>query len=291
MSQKSSLGVGACLGITALVCCGPVAAAPAAGQPAPSPLSGPAVARPSGDAAAPTTLVAVNYDGKLRDLDAPPAIAALRLLDLDEAADKRARDVLHERAALMDTLVLSNLLLLSQIEGVMQAGTPAEKFAVIAQGLEALKPARDWGRIEVRVAAVLPPAAAERYQAIIDEYEAAAFEQARRLGEAEKRWQFRMQRHWADITWELERAAERSIPDEGDGLAALTEKLELRPDQEGEIRAMTEAWYFEVKGRPTEAQEKELFAKIMDHLDGAQKLKLLGMALRGELDKDKMNPP
>jgi len=192
--------------------------------------------------------------------------------------------LLADRARVMDSVVLDNITLLSQVETVMTVGSPAEKLETVQKGLAALEPARAWGRLRDRVAAVLPEEARARYDALIDEYEEARYAHALETGEVEHRFEQR-----EDTVWEIERAGERVFEDDGEGdawLAKLTEELGLTPEQEGKIRQMAENFYLETKTRPTEAQEMAFIAKIRTVMTVEQRWKFTAMMLRGELEPE-----
>jgi hypothetical protein len=245
-------------------------------------LGGPSVAGEPEEA----TLVERGFNGEVLPLDAPPAIAAIDLLELDEETEQALHALLSERARIMDGIVLSNIELLTEIETVMSVGRPVEKLSVIRRGLAALEPARAWGRLEDRLAEALPGPQRARYLALVEEYEEAAFAHAVASGDVEHRFEHRMARYWADMTWEIERSAERVFDDEeGDAwLTRLSEKLDLTPEQEGEIRARAERFFIETGGRPTEAQELEFISEIRTVMTVEQRWRFTAMMLRGELE-------
>ncbi len=248
----------------------------------PGVLGGPTVA---GRAAA-RTLVHRGLDGEVLPLGAPPAIAALDLFDLDGATRDRVSALLFERAGLLDEVVLKNLGLLSEVETVMAAGTPAEKLTVLQQGLAALEPVRAWGRLEERIAGVLPDAVRGAYLGVIREYEDARFAWAVTAGEAGHRFEYRIARYWEDMGWEIERAAERVLSDDGgdEWLDLLVEKLGLSSSQAGTIRQMAEDFFIRVGGRPTEAEEMAFVAQIRTVMTVEQRWRFLVLMLRGELE-------
>jgi len=249
-------------------------------------LAGPDVGEPSQE----RTLVERGVDGKVRVLAAPPAIMALELLELDEKTREKIGALLAERAALMDTLVLSNIELLGQAETVIAVGAPVEKLNLLREGLQALGPVRAWGRLDRRIAQALPPSLRARYRTHLEKYERERYESARASGELDNRFAYKMTRYWEDLAWEIERAAERVFVEDENGdkwLALLREKLGLTSDQEGEIRAMAERFFIETKGRPSKEDEMRFIAQIRGVLTIEQKWKFTGLLLRGELDPEK----
>lgn len=251
----------------------------------PNLLAGPEVGEP----AKTETLVTQAIDGGVQKLTSPPAIAALELLDLTDETRERVDDLLAERAALMDTLVLSNIELLSQVETVMAVGTPSEKFNIMREGLQALGPVRAWGKLATRLAEALPREQRSVYRLQIREYDRSRYELALAGGEVDNKLGYRMTRHWEDLGWEIERAAERVFDDTEDGdawIQRLTERLGLTPDQVGEIRALGERFYIESRGRPSKSEEMAFVAKLRTVMTIEQKWKFTGMMLRGELDPE-----
>lgn len=250
-----------------------------------SPLGGPSIS--AGEEAG--SLIALGFKGEVLPLDAPPPIAALDLLDLDEMTEADLYGLLSERATIMDGVVLGNIELLSQIETVMTVGRASEKLGIVQQGLAALAPAREWGTLRERISAALPERARARFSRLVDQYERTRFGMLKDSGEIEHAFEYRMMRYWEDMAWEVERAAERVLQDEGDGdewIALLTKKLGLSPDQEGKIRAMGERFYIESKGRPSEADEIRLVNKIRTVLTVEQRWRFTAMLLKGELEPD-----
>jgi len=269
-----------------------VCAQGAPSKPAPEPedtpnlLAGPDVGEPAKQ----ETLVTKSLDGGVQKLAAPPSIAALKLLELTDETRARIAKLLEQRAAIMDTLVLGNIELLSQVETVMAAGSPSEKFNILREGLQALGPVRAWGKLETRIAEALPREQRSAYRQQIREYEKTRYERARQAGKLDGKMGYRVMRHWEDMGWEIERAAERVFEsDDGDAwMKKLVESLDLTPDQAGKIRAMGERFYIDAKGRPTEQQQMAFIAKIRTVMTTKQKWKFTGMMLRGELDPEAM---
>ncbi|USN99419.1 MAG: hypothetical protein H6810_01725 [Phycisphaeraceae bacterium] len=247
-------------------------------------LRGPTVAHP----AEKSTLVSLGFNGEILPLDAPPAIAALDLLEIDGATEQKLSDLLAARAALMDELVLGHVELLSQVETVMQAGTPSDKLSIIRRGLAALGPAREWGRLDDRLGEALPSPLRVRYDALIDEYENARYNEALARGKVEHRFQERMTRYWEDIAWEIERSGKRVFrEDDGDKwFERLNKGLGLTPQQDGQIREMAKDFYIANKGRPTKEQEFEFIARIRTVLTVEQRWKFTAMLLKGAFDPE-----
>ena len=251
----------------------------------PNLLAGPDVGEKSTD----PSLVSRALGGEVQKLPAPPAIAALELLDLDDETAGVVGALLADRASIMDTLVLANIELLSQIETVMVVGKPVEKLNMLREGLKALGPVRKWGRLDRRIAEVLPREFRSAYRDHIDEYERTRYRTARESGELDNKFGYRLMRYWEDIGWEIERAAERVFADDDDGgawLRKIAEKVGLNSDQQGEIQAMAERFYIDTKGRPSEAEQMEFIAKIRTVMTIEQRWKFTGMMLRGELEPD-----
>lgn len=255
-------------------------------EDSPNLLAGPDVGEPAKQ----ETLVTKSLDGGVQKLAAPPSIMALELLEMTDETKARIAKLLEERAALMDTLVLGNIELLSQVETVMAVGSPNEKFTILREGLQALGPVRAWGKLETRLAEAMPRDQRSAYRQQIRDYEKTRYERARQAGQLDGKMSYRMMRHWEDLGWEIERAAERVFEDDdGDEwIQKLTESLDLTPDQVGKIRAMGERFYIDSKGRPTEQQEMAFIAKIRTVMTIKQRWKFTGMILRGELEPEAM---
>ena len=251
-------------------------------DPPPGFLAGPDVGQKSTE----PTLVERTLDGDVQQLPAPPAIAVLELLELDEETREKIDELLADRAAVLDTLVLSNIELLAQVETILAVGRPVEKLNMLREGLTALEPVRKWGRLARRISAALPRDLRAQFRKHIDEYERERYRAARETGELDNKFGYKMMRYWEDLGWEIERAAERVFDEDDDGsawLRNLSDTLALTSDQEGEIQQMAERFYIDSKGRPSEADEFRFIAKIRTVMTIEQRWKFTGMLLRGEL--------
>ncbi|MEO0630250.1 MAG: hypothetical protein AAFY46_05935, partial [Planctomycetota bacterium] len=139
-----------------------------------SPLSGPSV-KP--ESAAPT-LIERDYEGKLRALERRPEFAALDLLGLSEDELANAREIVAERAAEVEGIVFSNLLLLGEIGTALEAAPPESGFEVLDDDLRnraeaELEPLWTGSPLVDRIEQALPEAERAGYRGIVNDWYAA----------------------------------------------------------------------------------------------------------------------
>src|SRR5688500_4528356 len=99
-----------------------------------APLGGPVVADQGG---APT-LLRYDFGGKLRRPEVSPQEAALGLLGLEGGSLERAEAVLAARAAAVDRFVVSNLLLLGELDTAGKAGDKLDQALTLARLIDAI---------------------------------------------------------------------------------------------------------------------------------------------------------
>lgn len=233
------------------------------------------------------SLVRITFDGKLEPLDRPVALAALDLIDLDEATRQAVQALIDERGLLVETIIRDNVPLLASLETVFTAGTAADKLQTAIDSLQALKPLTDWGKLDVRLAERMPQDAARAYRAAVREYRRAYAEQAVRAGAAKNKIEASITLYLQDLGREIELAAARIfVEPERDMLAELTITLKLSPDQAAKIRAIYEDLYLRTGGRISPEQERETLNKALAELSGWQKAHLGWLFITGQLEED-----
>ena len=233
-----------------------------------------------------TTLVRRTFEGAIQRLGIDPGEAALDLLDLDDDARQRALGVLDRRAAALDTVVLDNLHLLTQIESAAEAG---RMFRVlqIASGIHE-RFVDEVGREPLvdQLASVLPAHDAAGLRRLVEGYwDAIAHEEGGAdVGRIEA---FVIKRRAALEVFgkEVERALERVFSDTGEddeGWEAMLAALDLSPEQEREIRSMGEEFYLRARLNPTKDEMAEFLTSVYLTLDEGQRTRLFSMVVSSE---------
>jgi len=115
------------------------------------------------------TLVHLDYEGKLRDLDALPEEAALPLLDLDDAEKARTDAVLTSYAARLDAIVADNLALLIKVQ-TSKGGPRGQYVATLKELAAILRPLRENGGLHVEILGALPEDKRSTYESIVKEH-------------------------------------------------------------------------------------------------------------------------
>lgn len=239
------------------------------------------------------TLVERDYEGRLRELDTRPEVAAIGLLGLTDAERQNVDALVLERAKLVDAIVFDNLDLLTQLQTVRsnaQAGQGAgegtgrgmdeSQRATVREFFQAVAPLREQEPLVDHFAAALPEAKRETYRALVREWneaqaaEAAGDEsqQRRRRGPGGQGSRGPVRgADMAAIRIEMRAAYDRGVADRTQRLDSLIDRLELTPEQEGEVRAMIRA-FGEANGQnPTQAQRAELMRQILATLEPEQR--------------------
>ena len=243
-----------------------------------APLGGPSVVV---EADTPT-LVERDYEGALRPIEGRAEVAAIALLGLSDAEREDVDALVLERAKLVDEIVFDNLELFTQLqsarssleEGARAGRRPGgDEREVVARFLDAVAPLREQEPLLDHYAAALPEAKREQYRAIVNEWTRASSEAA--AGGTGERRAARMAGRrgpeMAGIRAELRAAYDRGVADRTGRLDSLIDRLELTPEQEGEVRAMIRA-FGEANGRePTQAERADLLREILALLEPEQR--------------------
>ena len=254
-----------------------------------SPLSGPAVKRES---TAPT-LIERDYEGRLRPLDRPPAIAALDLLGLtdDELAD--AREIVAERAALVERLVFGNLLLLGAIETALSNAPPHANLAVVdpelsRRSVEAFGAMWEGPRLSHQIRRTLPEHARAEYGSLVADWKVAAIEQARADGPPQGVWPFEVVEREI-LTREMTAAYERGQAGRDQAYEEFLDALELDPAIEGEVRRVALDAYLKIlndTGRePNKAEEARIFREMLAVIPEEDRPRVWRAVLRMGMDE------
>ncbi len=116
------------------------------------------------------TLVRRGFDGEMERLPDLPEIAAIRLLELDDAARARVDAVLSDRAAKVDAIVKAHLPAVQSLAEARRSGDRASMREPMREIREALRPLAEEGALADIVAAGLPDSAQARYRELVAEY-------------------------------------------------------------------------------------------------------------------------
>ncbi len=122
----------------------------------------------------PDSLVHRGFDGEMERLPEMAEVAALGLLDLDEAARARVDRVLSDRAAKVDAIVKQHLPAVQSLGEARRAGDRASMREPMQEIREALKPLAEEGPLVDIVAGALPEGARAKYRELVAEYHAEA---------------------------------------------------------------------------------------------------------------------
>lgn len=242
---------------------------------APSPLIGP-LTGPSVDATkAKRSLVERDYEGKVRRLEIPAEEAAIGLLGLSEMDRAKADEVIRERAATLDKVVIENVDLLLEMQTARASGDMAKVRDVIQRFTAKLEGLRSRGKPVDEIASALPEANREEYRRLVKEYHRAVYDElAQEAKSRGERWRPReiIARQVAQaVGAEVKRSYERQIGSRTQEFEQVLARLDLSPEQEAEIRRMVNQWAQEVKLNPTPTQRREIVEKVLSKLTPTQR--------------------
>lgn len=233
------------------------------------------------------SLVNYGYDGRLKRLETTPEEAAAELLDLSEETRSAIEQVLAERAAVLDSIVVNHLPELIEIFTSFQGGDAATGIRKYLRFSRELRPLNARGSLQAEIAGVLPESLRAGFSAIVEEYRAALVDDIRAEAEAkgEKlgRRQAALQVGLSAIGEEIGRSVERQIGNGALVLQRLYEHVDATAEQQAAIGARVQEFLGDTKGAPTRMQTVRLFFDILRALTPEQRKHLLNSIRKGEL--------
>lgn len=249
------------------------ASAPGA-APGDSPLSGPRLSAES----VRRSILAREADGKVRRLDMHPAEAAVLILALDPAERAAVDRVLLDRAKQFDAVVRDHLKLIVDLQGARQVENRAELRRLLIEAQRVTQPIRDQGPLETQLAAVVAPEKGRELVAIVKEYtDAVEAEDAQNpppRGMPNGPAAQRQRRALNDMGLEIRRAYERVVGQRVADFDALLAKLDLTPEQDGQIRKIAMDSFTNGYGKATPAERARVFRAIYNILSPQQRTTL-----------------
>ncbi len=270
----------ACAGSLAVAQIAPPAT-PANPQPS-APLSGPTVANAPGR----LTLVHTSMDsGLIMRLETTPEEEALELVGLTPEEKAATDKIFAERAKVMDKIVAEHLPLLLKFQGYRENDTTKERMQALTELFRAMQPMTDYsnehGKPLQLIAAVIPAEKMATVQKLVTEYNSALANEAEatvktKENQPDKRpAALRGRETLLHVGNEVKRSYERQIAAKEAALNDLVTRVNASPAQEERLRKLAAAYAKQTAGKPTAAQRRELFERIMKELDDEQKLLLL----------------
>jgi len=278
--QNASLLCGT---IALLLSLAPLHAEPAGTNPpapaapsAPSPFAGPAQRIPPK-----TSLVSPKLDGTVERIDGLPEQAALRLLELSDAEQSAAAEILASRGAAIDRFVLGNIPLLTELGTAFATTGPAAKL--------------DQTRLLMRTAALLHPEVikvplATQLQSVLTKanhaamvkltheyWDAVMAERRSTLPEGTKfdRGGLMFDESAKALGKEIELSFHRVVKSGSLHYAYIMKEISVSPEQEGKLRTFIADYVKETGGEGNDEQNKRLFWRVSSVLDSQQQTALL----------------
>lgn len=225
-------------------------------------LSGPTVEKEAKEA----TLVHRGYDGELEPLDAPPEVAALDLLHLDGETREKIEDILTERAAFIDGVVIRNIQTLVEFQAAKAAGDISAQLEMLAPLIEQLRELRLRGRLVDQIKRTLPAGVRDEYQRLVLDRQMAELSDLKAEAEVEgvpnpdavaaRRYFF------AALGQEIKASYDRVVVQNTQRFDELLAKLDLDPETEGDVRRLVTDFAQRTALNPTAEQRRELFGQV-----------------------------
>ncbi len=272
--------------LTVLIVTTAMPLAPGVAQPADEPpaLSGPKIEEEASRA----TLVRRGYDGALEPLEAPPEVAALDLFDLDDQTWEKIDVILGERAAVIDGVVVRNILTLVELQAANATGDAASQRRLLGSIVDQLEGLRKSGRLVDKLARVLPREHVKAYRDLVRERHTARFEELRvelhsaRIEDADHA---AFKRLIAEaIGLEIKRSYDRIVEAGTSQLEETLAAMELDPETEGEVRRLVQDFAQKTALNPTAEQRRGLFADIYRALPPDARRRLVNLYRDGSDD-------
>lgn len=241
----------------------------------PTPLAGPKV----DEAAAAATLVQYTMSGRLRRLDRPAEEAALEIMRLSADEASEVEHILAERAKAIDKVVAENIPLLVLTQQARESNDQKAQREQLAALLEKFQKVRERGTLRDEIAYVLSEANATRFEQLVQDYWQAVVRDEVRdraaKGAEERGRGILLRESMLTFGQEIRRSYERQVQAKTEQLEAFLKSVEATPEQEEKIRKITADAYQASGGKPTLAQRRETFTRVLRELSPEQKAAVL----------------
>ncbi|MEM9083581.1 MAG: hypothetical protein AAGB34_08300 [Planctomycetota bacterium] len=285
-------------------------AAPAIAENDPGILTGPPVedtsTTESSDQMQRQTIVHRNFDGSLERIKGSPELAAIDQLHLSDEERLDVDNVLNERAAIIDSMVLENFNTLDDLRKLRNSETSArERMDVYKAFAETFRPLIDRGTMRDEVASVLSEDQREAFTGMLDEYHEAVrkdqaeqrirrdnpdsmqrIEESSEQTERRRRWEERRNARLKEqlgvnsredllsFTQEAGASLQRVIESARDRLDAFLEAIDATPEQTAEITRLAQNLQ---RNNDAESRQKyrQAVREIFQMLDTEQRRKLI----------------
>lgn len=191
------------------------------------------------------TLIERDFEGRIRRVETHPAIAALELIGLSDEEKAATSRIIAERDAVLDRAVQAHLKDLVQASNAGQSGDEAGALAYLRPIIDDTSELRERGRLLDELAGAVSKEHAQRLRQLHDEYWRAIVDERMTLGNPRKpdkklsRFEAGAFETVAQLGQELRRSYERTVGLQARDFEALIAKLNLTPEQESKVRAIT----------------------------------------------------
>jgi hypothetical protein len=220
------------------------------------------------------TMVAMDFDGKLRRPEGWAEVAALELMGLAPEEREPADAVVLERRRILDEFVAGNIDLLTKFGNAQGATSKREILPLLVEAMTKLRPLREKGPLRDAVRSSLPEARRAEYDRLLGEYDRAVIAEAKRSPEKKGAIGARIEENVRALTKEIELAYARVQRSGELHYRYFTLGMTLTPEQESKIRDVCRDFMATAGEEATKAQYADLYFKILRHLTPEQQTQL-----------------
>ena len=229
-------------------------------------------------AGAAKSIVERDFNGRVKKLEEPPALAAVRVLELTPEDRAAADKVVGDRAAALDTIVRDNLRLIIELSLAQQAKDKVDSGRLLAEAMKKAGPYLKRGPLLQELRPVLPPEKFAALTRMVDEYRTAAAED--RMSnpmEGEKnpgKLGAMLAVGFEGFGQEVRASYQRVVEDGGKEFEGFIKMLDLSPQQESRVRRIAMDMFTKTYGKPTQMQKVRFMLDIYAELDTEQRHRL-----------------
>lgn len=222
------------------------------------------------------SIVEREFDGKLKRLEQHPVLVALDKLELTNEQRAKATEVVVSRNTQLDTIVRDNLRGIIEAALARQAGDQAAAQAKFGELLKKARPFLDRGTLLSELRPALPTEQYEQLKHAVDEYNAAAAQDAMNAPGAKRQNRIgaALAQGFEGFGLEVKASYERVFADRNKEFEELLQHLDLSPEQESKVRQKVIDLVQKTYGKPTKAQQVRVFLDIYGELTPEQRKKL-----------------
>jgi hypothetical protein len=225
------------------------------------------------------TLVGYNVSGRFQKVEGRPEEAALLLLNLDPAVREHTREVVAERDAELQRLLVDNIDTVKEIADAVLAGDGASVQRLGKELYDRSDPTHARDPLLAPLEKVLPEDRHADLKRLVDDYWAAWVKAERRAGAKETEAQAQERLALTLFQEEIRRVYDRTLRPFRDRIARIFQVADPTPEQRAAIREAAVEFIRETRLKPSPEQRDQVARKVYLILDEERRIKLFAAAL------------